>query len=996
MSTYKNLARSGNEYARVLPGTDGGFRGVDLTSAPNRVATYRLADCQNMYRDYRSAEGGALETIPGFRCIKSFGGTINGVHHWRDAAGIDHLVVHAGTQLYIAGEMDRDNTEAWTEVIGTVADSPSKVFCYNGFFYILDGVTYQRLTLDDNGGVRLTPVSALAYVPTLRLNGEEYEQRNMLTNQMLARDLEASEPPVASRNDYGSMGAGKFYAGRDSFVVSYWGEPDYYCNTAAEFIVFQGSNIYDSGKIGYKYCEVANSHVKGIAVIADENTYVGENACGCYEGLTSIYLSIKGDAKIGPTGGELQAGTGCKVFYNFAKSAFADAFCDSLSGENGVANALMYLPPNVVLRPGETVILDNNFTVLSAKSTLYSSGEIRVSSVGKTDKVTITSVDGKLAVVAGSGVASGRYYYYGTLYDSNYIEELCLLRIEVSTEEQLPHTAEDVFEYDAYPQKLFLPVSASEIVSVTDGVREIAYGCYRNQEGMIEAVGVMAPTSGDVTVTAVASSYHFSTAAGEPLTSQEAVNGCKLCAVFDNRVFLTGHPALPNTVFYSMADDPTYFGVLNYFNEGGGFERITALLPFSDTLAVCKADKLYYRTGADGDSNLLPRVYVGKQGALGLGCLGACCNFLDDPVFLTKEGVWGLNKADVTLERSLGRRSGNIDPRLLNEAELAKAEMVEWEGYLCLFVNGNVYMADSRAVFTDATGNAQYEWFYLTDVGVWKDVVTSGEAITYVRHHIYATATGDVELEGVVLKNLGLAPGGYPLAVTHEEMRFLASEVKSEQIDPDEDGEPITLLYAVQDGFAYPVYATDEYENAGELRPAVHPLVVEDRLYFGNADGDLYVFNNDKRGVAVNGEAVEPSEIHRSFYSFDGHRIEAGFLTKEDDCDVPHLTKSTSHRSLTVRVKLMTGGAFTMSVYTERRPTYTGAEDVAAGPHSFYDIDFSNASFFTTKNTVIVGREHEKRWVEKQYLFRDGGFQKPFGVYGMVYRYRIAGRIREQ
>jgi hypothetical protein len=202
----------------------------------------------------------------------------------------------------------------------------------------------------------------------------------------------------------------------------------------------------------------------------------------------------------------------------------------------------------------------------------------------------------------------------------------------------------------------------------------------------------------------------------------------------------------------------------------------------------------------------------------------------------------------------------------------------------------------------------------------------------------------------------------------------------------------IDVFYVVDDRKAYLVYETEECERTGEFTPAKYPLCVEDRLYFA-AGKELFVFNSDKRGVAVAGEEVEADEIHHSFYDFDGCRIVAGFTTRRDDCDVPHLTKSTSHRSLTVRAKLMDNGAFTMSVYTERVPTYR--EVVTATPHNFYAADFGNTSYHTARSAVIVGREQEKRWVEKQYLFRDGGFQRPFGIYGVAYRYRIAGRIRE-
>lgn len=925
-----------------------------------------------------------METVPGFRCIKGFEGNINGVHRWRDAAGIDHLVVHAGTQLYIAGEMDRDNAEAWTEVIGTVADSPSKVFCYNGFFYILDGVTYQRLTLDDNGGVRLTPVSALAYVPTLRLNGEEYEQRNMNTNS-ISFDAEGCDLEAEQIDDHiDHIG----YDGRNTFSVSSKPDVSQYDRSAAKFAVLhsgEGEAITGTGE---------NTNLLHIAILLeDEQIKWEKDALTKCPSLQSLYIMRSKEQDKGsvvfPSEGSLPVKG--KVYYNFPADQFPNICGDGLElpSVGFVDNAMRFLPPNIVLYPGESVVLKDRVQVFrGADSPYYRKGVyvgqdlVDANESDLVDKIYIDSSNGFVRINVGENVAAGSYGYCGNIYGDFDETVFAVYRILVVKEGEEKKPVQDVFDYDAIPQKIEIPYDIQSVDCVKDDVGEIGYGIFYDQEMRTTALGVMAPSEKKITVFAIADPYHFSTAAGAQVTSKEAIDGCRLCAVFDNRVFLAGHPALPNTVFYSMADDPTYFGVLNYFNEGGGFERVTALLPFSDTLAVCKEDKLYYRVGADGSDNLLPRVYVGRQGALGLGCLGACCNFLDDPVFLTKEGVFGLNKADVTMERALGRRSSNVDPRLLTERELASAEMVEWEGWLCLFVNGHVYMADSRAVFTDVVGNAQYEWFYLCDIGTWRE--------NGVKQHFYATVTGDIWVgegpDGFSLTAGRYDAGGYQICRTDEDKLYSSDCVYAATVNG------IDVFYVVDDKKAYLVYETEECESTGEFTPAKYPLCVEDRLYFA-AGKELFVLNSDKRGVAVAGEEVEADEIHHSFYDFDGCRIVAGFTTRRDDCDVPHLAKSTSHRSLTVRAKLMDNGAFTMSVYTERVPTYR--EVVTATPHNFYAADFGNTSYHTARSAVIVGREQEKRWVEKQYLFRDGGFQRPFGIYGVAYRYRIAGRIRE-
>ena len=66
MASYyktKNLLGNRDVYNRYY----GDFRGVDFSSDHTQVAESRLAYAVNMFKDYQSGQGKALETIPGFR-----------------------------------------------------------------------------------------------------------------------------------------------------------------------------------------------------------------------------------------------------------------------------------------------------------------------------------------------------------------------------------------------------------------------------------------------------------------------------------------------------------------------------------------------------------------------------------------------------------------------------------------------------------------------------------------------------------------------------------------------------------------------------------------------------------------------------------------------------------------------------------------------------------------------------------------------------------------
>ena len=208
------------------------------------------------------------------------------------------------------------------------------------------------------------------------------------------------------------------------------------------------------------------------------------------------------------------------------------------------------------------------------------------------------------------------------------------------------------------------------------------------------------------------------------------VTDCTIATVFDNRIFMSGNPNYPNHVFYCGRNitgyvDPTFFGVLNYMQDGVGISPITGMIPVADTLMVLKSDaqqdgSTYFHAAVETGENLQPKVYPSTQGLSGIGCLGACINFLDDPVFVSRLGVEAVGQLSVRYERAVEHRSSLIDAKLVN-IDLSDAVLEEWNGYLILLVDGKMFMADSRQKYTHEIGVPQYEWYYIEGVGVYKD-----------------------------------------------------------------------------------------------------------------------------------------------------------------------------------------------------------------------------------------------------------------------------------
>ena len=89
-----SASTSKSQYSRYL----GDFRGVDFSSSPAMVEPNRFSYLKNLWKDYESEQGQAIETIPGFRVIMSDLeglGTIHSIYEYRDA-----VMVKCGTFLY--------------------------------------------------------------------------------------------------------------------------------------------------------------------------------------------------------------------------------------------------------------------------------------------------------------------------------------------------------------------------------------------------------------------------------------------------------------------------------------------------------------------------------------------------------------------------------------------------------------------------------------------------------------------------------------------------------------------------------------------------------------------------------------------------------------------------------------------------------------------------------------------------------------------------------
>ena len=528
------------------------------------------------------------------------------------------------------------------------------------------------------------------------------------------------------------------------------------------------------------------------------------------------------------------------------------------------------------------------------------------------------------------------------------------------------------------------------------------------------------------------------THAGVEITAEKAyeseqITGCTLSAIFDERVFLSGNPDYPNNIYYCGRNnitgrtDPSYFPATNYVADGVGMAAITGMLVVADTLMVLKGDtqqdgSVYFHTAYATGDDLHPKDYPSTRGLAGIGCLGACINFLDDPVFISRLGVEAVGQLSVRYERAVEHRSSLIDAKLVN-MELKNASLEEWNGYLIALVDGKIFMADSRQRYAHDTGVVQYEWYYLEDIGIFKNQYLEyryatrlysefeGVNVHYctkckkgakqctcgnTEHHIeipislantvFYHDTGETkDLTGTIAN----APGADGTA---------SSEIFDELVNViiDDTSYSIGVYYAIHEVYdeltnefvRYEAYLCEGKGNytGGTFNEACIVKSLENNLFFGTVNGIVCSFNFDKRN--------EMGEIPPQFYSFDERTIHCGCATKMDCCGVPHLTKNTVKKSTVVKTKSLQASAAKIKVRTNKKP-YNQIARINSSLFSFENMDFSDYSFITTEQSLFSVKEKEKQWVEKQYYIYSDEYLKPFALYYISFRYNIAGRYKE-
>ena len=916
-----------------------GFRGVDLTSHPSLVHPDRLADAVNVWKDYKSGQGSAIETFPGYRQLAKGVGKVYGIFRYR-VDGVDYILAHIGNSLCYFKQNDISEEISLKEIDVTLAYSKSFGFQFGNGFYLIDGTHYFRIyaqNLDGKVSLEAKEVEDDAYVPTTFINGVEHEQRNMLV------DKEVQE--------YGPLSVAGSAGGYD-FSFSDFNDQDKTCKvskctvTTEETVVVVVPSTHNKGGIEYTVTGVAQFAFSNIGNIEEVILPGGVTSIGGYAfkdciGLKKVYFSATDELRTISAYAFMNCANLEVVYVSYGRTS-EGLFIGkpAFGGCKAGVKIIQYVPSgkgNDIYWNSSSAVAAEITIETTVQNPFYTPEDIKTISIpiySPCVYVEKVEINGKTITVE-SQIKDGDYIKsVGIKTDISYLGGIAKLTIVVD------------------PSK-FSPSKYTSYLSAQSGY-----------EG----------------------------------TAQEAVLGCTICAQFDGRVFFTGNPALPNTVFYTQRDNtghnnPFYIGTYNYFDTGIGQTPNTAMIATGSNLIVFKGDtvqdgSINLYQGVDGTDNILPRFYVRQQGLAGVGCLGAACNFADDPVFISKRGLDAVGLQTVNLERSVQHRSTNVDRKLTSEA-LAHAQLTEWEGYLVLLVpGGRVYLADSRQLFTNAAGYMEYEWYFLNDIGAYE-----GDETAFAYSSVFPEGYG--EKEGYSLYETPDAPVPERILLEKEGL----DPVKSVGADPNN-----SLYYLEQEGKKYLVYKTGE-KIGGTFSQASCIVGIDDYLIFGTENGAICVFNTDKRGtMEANDQGIDTRDIiPREYFSHMEHRYLSTIILALENAGVPNMAKNTVKRTVVLKAKDIFGSVFKWNVRTDRKVFGTNP-DVAMAKgeisNAVTDLDFLEFQYinFDTSydGALIVLNEKKKRYVEKQYAFFSDGFCRPFGIYHIAYQYEIQGKVKNR
>lgn len=200
---------------------------------------------------------------------------------------------------------------------------------------------------------------------------------------------------------------------------------------------------------------------------------------------------------------------------------------------------------------------------------------------------------------------------------------------------------------------------------------------------------------------------------------------CTIAGIYggksQDRVFLSGNPDAQDTDWRCESNNPLYFSDLSYTKVGADGAAIIGYSAISDSQAIIKADDrsettIYFR-GYNIDTTTSKVQFPVRRAAAGAGAVAkrAFAYLPEEPVFLSRTGVFALTSSNITALQVARNRSYYVDAALTKEEHLENACAVVWNGYYVLAVNNHAYVMDTNqnvAYKPQSYGDYVYECYY--------------------------------------------------------------------------------------------------------------------------------------------------------------------------------------------------------------------------------------------------------------------------------------------
>ena len=172
------------------------------------------------------------------------------------------------------------------------------------------------------------------------------------------------------------------------------------------------------------------------------------------------------------------------------------------------------------------------------------------------------------------------------------------------------------------------------------------------------------------------------------------------------QVFFCGNGKYKNRIYYSFPNNAAYIPDTFFVQAGTEESKCMGFLRMGRYLEVIKEDNgqdgtVYqiYVTTNEESSTVTGGISVQiEQGAVGVGAISSYsfATLLDEPMFLSRRGIFAMCSTNVLAERTMKNRSYYIDAKLTKEDNLETAAAVEWNGYYLLAINEKCYVLDSK------------------------------------------------------------------------------------------------------------------------------------------------------------------------------------------------------------------------------------------------------------------------------------------------------------